>query len=44
MVSLKTYSADYHHDEDYSRNNHHTVWLADRAPSVSDITIGISAG
>jgi hypothetical protein len=29
MVSWKSYSADYHHDEDYSHNNRYTVWLID---------------
>ena len=31
MVSWKSYSADNHHDEDYSHNNRHTVWLMDYA-------------
>ena len=31
MVSGKSYSADYHHHEDYSHNNRHTVWLMDYA-------------
>ena len=31
MVSWKSYSADYHHDEDYSPNNRYTAWLMDRA-------------
>jgi hypothetical protein len=29
MVSWKSYSADYHHDEDYSHNKRYTVWLTD---------------
>jgi len=29
MVSGKSYSADYHHDEDYSHNKRYTVWLTD---------------
>ena len=31
MVSWKSYSADYNHQEDYSLNNRHSVWLRDRA-------------
>jgi hypothetical protein len=31
MVSWKSYSTDNHHQEDYSLNSRHTVWLMDYA-------------